>query len=122
MIMQSGSNEYFHETASGGNDAGREAKDAASGLQGNVAADLSAPEKRSSQRHRVLKGGNIYFNRGYGAFSCTVKNLSDGGAMVLMEDSSGLPGEFDFVITGEDKTRKASISWRSNGRAGIVFH
>lgn len=104
MIMQTDSNGYPQDNGS------------------TQTSQAGFSEKRTSQRRRVLKGGNIYFNRGYGAYSCTVKNLSDGGAMVLMEDSSGLPGEFDFVITGEDKTRKASISWRANGRAGIVFH
>ena len=78
-------------------------------------------EHRASLRQRVLKGANIYFNRGYGAYSCTVKNLSAGGVMVLMEDSSGLPSEFDFRINGEAQIRKASICWRSNGKAGMRF-
>jgi hypothetical protein len=78
-------------------------------------------ERRSDRRRRVLKGANIYFNKGYAAFDCIVKNLSDAGAMVKMEDSSGLPGVFEFAIKGEDARRPACISWRQSGKAGIRF-
>jgi len=78
-------------------------------------------EQRNAHRRRVLKGANMYFNGGYGAFSCTVKNLSDSGALVLMEDTSGLPGEFEFRINGEVKPRLAHICWKQNGKAGLRF-
>ena len=77
--------------------------------------------RRTDYRRRVLKGANLYFNKGYGAFDCTVKNISSGGALVEMEDSSGLPGMFDFNIKGESEARSATISWRINGKAGIRF-
>ncbi len=77
--------------------------------------------RRTDHRRRVLKGANLYFNKGYGAFDCTVKNISSGGALVEMEDSSGLPSMFDFNIKGESENRTATISWRKNGRAGIRF-
>jgi len=63
----------------------------------------------------------MYFNGGYGAFSCTVKNLSGDGALVLMEDTSGLPSEFEFRINGETSPRKAHMSWKQNGKAGLQF-
>jgi len=78
-------------------------------------------ERRSDRRRRVLKSANIYFNKGYGAFDCTIKNLASGGALVEMEDSSGLPGSFDFVIKGEPTKHQATISWRRNGMAGVKF-
>jgi hypothetical protein len=78
-------------------------------------------ERRLNARRRVLKGGNMYFNSGYGAFSCTVKNLSESGALVMMEDTSGLPGVFDFRLNGEPASRKAHICWKENGKAGLQF-
>ena len=78
-------------------------------------------EQRSTRRRRVLKTGNIHFNKGYNAYSCRVKNITDDGVMVEMEDSSGLPGRFDFIIGGEDKTREATVCWRTQGKAGIRF-
>lgn len=78
-------------------------------------------EKRAEPRHRVLKGGNIFFNKGYGAYDCVLKNLSDSGALIKMEDSSGIPGVFDFTIKGEEFRQQATLAWRSNGMAGVRF-
>lgn len=82
---------------------------------------LTAVERRADHRRRVLKGGNIFFNKGYGAYDCQIRNLSDGGALINMEDSSGLPGVFDFAVSGEDERRSATISWRKRGMAGVKF-
>ena len=82
---------------------------------------LNMEERRSDHRRRVLKGANLYFNKGYGAYECLVRNLSDGGALVHMEDSSGLPATFDFVVKGEEGKRSATVSWRLRGIAGIRF-
>ncbi|MGB7286594.1 MAG: PilZ domain-containing protein [Salaquimonas sp.] len=79
------------------------------------------PDRRANQRRRVLKSANIFFNKGYGAYDCVVKNLTDAGALIKMEDSSGLPGIFDFVVKGEDEKRPAKIAWRSNGMCGVKF-
>lgn len=86
-----------------------------------VEAAREMPSRRADHRRRVLKGANLYFNNGYGAYDCTVKNMSEGGAMVKMEDSSGLPTVFDFNLKGDTAARSATISWRKNGMAGIKF-
>ena len=78
-------------------------------------------EKRTEHRRRVLKSGNIHFNKGYNVYSCRVKNLTDGGALVEMEDSSGLPGCFDFMIGEDEIAREATVCWRTQGKAGIRF-
>lgn len=89
-----------------------------------VAGDAAPPriERRQTHRPRVLKGADIRFNKGYGAYSCTVKNLTDHGALVQMEDSTGLPPEFDFIIKGAETARTASVAWRKAGKAGLRFH
>jgi len=86
-----------------------------------VQNETHSTEMRADRRRRVLKGGNLYFNKGYGAYQCTVRNLSDGGALIEMEDSSGLPSSFDFLISGEAKPVTASIAWRLRGKAGLKF-
>lgn len=95
-------------------------------VEETLAADaLSKPlheERRQAHRPRVLKGADIRFNKGYGAYSCTVKNLTNDGAMVFIEDCSGLPAEFDFVIKGEENVHRASIAWHKVGKAGLRFH
>lgn len=82
---------------------------------------LTQEERRASLRRRVLKGGNIFFNKGYGAYDCTLKNLSETGALIKMDDSSGLPGTFEFAVKGDDIKRQATIAWRNKGMAGVKF-
>lgn len=86
-----------------------------------IPAKSAKVERRQSLRRRVLKGGHFYFNKGYGAFDCVVKNLSDEGALVKMEDSSGLPSVFDFVISSDVLKRQATFVWQQNGIAGVKF-
>ena len=73
-------------------------------------------ERRSDRRRKVLKGGNLYFNKGYGAYACTIRNLSNDGALIEMEDSSGLPTSFEFLVNGETRPVTATIAWRSRGK------
>lgn len=39
-------------------------------------------EQRQATRHRTLKGAKIVFNDGHSTISCTVRNLSETGALV----------------------------------------
>ena len=85
------------------------------GLDGAVFA-----ERRADIRKRVLKGGALYFNRGYGAMECVVKNQSTDGAMLLFGDSSGVPSAFDLAI-GENALRRAEVKWRGLAAVGVAL-
>ncbi len=82
---------------------------------------FAGEDRRSKHRQRVLKRANIRFNSGYGAFSCRVRNLTEEGALVLMDELNGLPGEFDFIILGEEKGRRARVAWHGAGKIGLRF-
>jgi DeoR/GlpR family transcriptional regulator of sugar metabolism len=57
-------------------------------------------ERRSQKRHRVLKGAIIRFNKGYGAFECVVRNLSENGAKLTFGETSAVPAAFELKIAG----------------------
>ncbi len=80
-----------------------------------------ANERRAEHRRRVLKGGSILFNKGYGALGCKVRNLNDQGALLELGETTGMPQSFDFQVTGEKKTKSASIIWRDLNRIGVRF-
>ncbi len=82
---------------------------------------IEFPERRGDRRRRVLKGGSMFFNGGYGAFGCRVRNLSDNGAMLEMSETTGLPSEFDFRVSNERGLKVAKIIWRERSRLGIHF-
>lgn len=77
-------------------------------------------EKRSDHRRRALKSGTFLFNKGYASYGCTVRNLNEGGAMVEMGETTGIPQQFDFRLSDE-KPVPAQMIWRTKDRIGIKF-
>ncbi|MEQ1953170.1 PilZ domain-containing protein [Mesorhizobium yinganensis] len=86
------------------------------GLDGKV-----FPDRRASERRRVLKGAKLTFNKGYGSFECVVRNVSDHGARLTFGDTSAIPSQFDLLISGEDRARRATVRWRSMTALGVSF-
>lgn len=86
------------------------------GIDGEVFAD-----RRSGDRRRVLKGARLSFNKGYGAFECVARNLSDGGARLVFGETSAIPSAFSLLIAGEDAPRPATVRWREMTALGVSF-
>jgi hypothetical protein len=75
-------------------------------------------ERRAAQRRRTFKGGKIFVNEGRSVLDCTVRNVSDTGALVLVL-ASAVPAEFDLLLDG--RTRRCIVMWRKLDRLGIKF-
>lgn len=86
------------------------------GLDGQVFA-----ERRTADRRRVLKGARLAFNKGFGAYECVVRNISDKGARLSFGETSAVPSQFDLQIAGEDLFRKATVRWRTMTALGVSF-
>ena len=86
------------------------------GLDGEV-----FPDRRGIERRRVLKGAKLSFNKGYGAFECLVRNVSDGGARLTFGETSAVPPQFDLLISGDDVVRRATVRWRTMTALGVSF-
>ncbi len=78
-------------------------------------------ERRSEPRRRVLKGGTLTFNKGYGALECVVRNMSARGARLAFGDTAAVPPRFDLRISGEDTGRIAQVRWRTLKDIGVEF-
>jgi hypothetical protein len=76
-------------------------------------------ERRSRQRHRVLKAGTIEF--GGGAIDCTVRNLSDVGAALDVTSPVGIPERFTLVVSADGSHRPCRVVWRKEKRIGVKF-
>ena len=77
-------------------------------------------EQRQAKRHRTLKGGKIVFNDGRSTISCTVRNLSETGALLRVESVIGIPEMFELLIAGAE-SRRASVVRRTAKELGIRF-
>ena len=76
-------------------------------------------EKRAEQRHRVLKGGTVHFNKGYSSLECVIRDLSANGARIQMGETLGVPSRFTLSISGEDTRIEASVRWRNERYIGL---
>jgi hypothetical protein len=76
-------------------------------------------EKRAAQRYRVFKGGTITFE-GSG-IACTVRNMSESGAAIDLENPVTLPQSFTLSISRDNIVRNCRTVWRSERRIGLAF-
>jgi hypothetical protein len=76
-------------------------------------------ERRTTQRHRVLKGGTIAFDGN--DLACTVRNLSANGAALDLAYSVSLPPSFMLLIESNQLVRRCHPVWSSDKRIGVAF-
>lgn len=76
-------------------------------------------EQRITPRNRTLKSGAIDF--GIGTLDCTVRNLTDQGAMLETASPFGLPDRFKLIIASDGTRRVCRVVWRRGQRLGVVF-
>src|SRR4051812_35185507 len=77
-------------------------------------------ERRSAQRHRVLKKGRIVLNTGFSTLDCMVRNLSDGGAKLLVNSVVGVPDRFELSIDHGGR-QPCRVAWRQLNELGVAF-
>ncbi|OYU91575.1 MAG: pilus assembly protein PilZ [Bradyrhizobiaceae bacterium PARB1] len=80
---------------------------------------MSEKEKRSGFRRRTLKAGSLEF--GGGAFDCVVRNLSERGAAVEIENPVGIPERVVLHIAAENCRRAGRVVWKKAHRIGLEF-
>lgn len=78
-------------------------------------------ERRSVQRHRTLLGGKILFNERRSVIDCLVRNLSDFGACLQVNNTVGIPRTFDLLVEGEERSISSRVTWTSENRLGVSF-
>jgi diguanylate cyclase (GGDEF)-like protein len=75
-------------------------------------------ERRREHRHRTLRSGKIIFNKQ--SVDCIVRNLSDVGACLQVDNAAGLAASFELAIDGEG-TKRCQLVWLSETRVGVEF-
>ncbi|MEO8667441.1 MAG: dihydrodipicolinate synthase family protein [Bauldia sp.] len=81
---------------------------------------MEQAEHRHSRRNRTLRAGRIIFNSGYSSLNCSVRNISEGGALLQVPGMVGIPREFELSIDG-DTARPCRVAWRKEDRMGVEF-
>jgi hypothetical protein len=77
-------------------------------------------ERRVHQRRRVIKGGKVIFNRGQSIIDCSIRDLSNGGARLVMPDTTIMPHDFRLQMH-DGRILQCELRWARNGTFGVSF-
>jgi hypothetical protein len=84
-------------------------------------ADADQVERRKVlPRRRVLKPARIVFNKRSSTIDCTVRNLTDQGALLILPSILGVPEEFDLIIASEPP-RACRVVHKHESSLGVEF-
>ncbi len=78
-------------------------------------------EKRTAARSRVFFGGEILIDSGLPSVECHVKNISDGGASVVVQSCDFLPNQFDLIIRKTNQRHPAVVTWSRGRQFGVAY-
>ena len=76
---------------------------------------------RESPRRRTLKTAQVVFNDGGSVIDCLVRNLSPGGALLVLPSVFGVPEIFELLIDSDGSLRSARTIWKGHGQMGVAF-
>jgi hypothetical protein len=77
-------------------------------------------EQRTAQRRRTLKSALIAFNDEHSTVSCTVRNLSEGGAQLQVASVIGIPDAF-ILHLADKRMAPCTVVWRKATELGVSF-
>ena len=77
------------------------------------------PERRKALRRRTLKDAKIVFNGRRSVISSTLRNLSAGGALLVLPTIAGTHPDFEICIDGS--YHSARVVWRSTTNLGVAW-
>ena len=84
-------------------------------------AVTTASERRRSVRSRTLIGGKVIFNQRQSTLDCTIRNLSEDGALLVFPNSTALPELFELYFPLKRESRMVRSRWRDAQRIGVSF-
>jgi two-component system cell cycle response regulator len=82
----------------------------------------SSQENRAAPRRRALLGGRV-FAEGGGAWDCLIRDLSEGGAKIRIDDPTDLAagGYVDLKVNKAEDLRRAQVMWIRGTEIGLRF-
>lgn len=83
-------------------------------------APQATPQRRAAARQRVFKGARVMLDD-RSTLSCTLKDLSDTGAKIRIDNVAGLPPTFRLHFVQENLVREVQVVWKTQNTLGVTF-
>ena len=77
--------------------------------------------RRQTIRGKVFLGGVAEFNENGSTMDCIVRNVSEAGACVELDQGAKLPEEINLTIPRKGRSFLARLIWRQANRVGLAF-
>ena len=77
-------------------------------------------ERRKHPRSRVLKSAKLVLG-GSSVIDCIVRNLTNVGARVLVQNTITLPDHLHLTFDGGRSNRACKVAWRRLNETGLEF-
>ena len=84
-------------------------------------ADVNFVEHRRSQRRVAYMRASIVHPLQTESLICTVRDVSEDGALIFFPRSGELPSLFWLRLEGEATLRLCTVAWRSSCKLGVEF-
>jgi hypothetical protein len=78
-------------------------------------------ERRSIGRTKILKEALLFFSEKTGVQSCTVHDVTNGGAGIRTQDLQIMPVDFALSFDGFRTLRMCRLIWRHDDSLGVAF-
>lgn len=86
----------------------------------NCTPEKPMHKRQNEVRHRVLKAARIAFKDRAATIDCVIRNLSVGGACLIVETPVGIPDSFELLLD-HASVRNCRVAWRKATQIGVEF-
>ena len=86
-----------------------------------AAVTVDPNEERRAKRHRVLLRGHIGFNDNFVSVNCAIRNLSETGAMLVLEAPAAIPENFTLFAELSGFKVECNTAWHKGLALGVRF-
>ena len=78
-------------------------------------------EKRPKPRQRTLLSGIVTYANGAHSFNCTIRDLSEIGARIVVGRNSLFPSNFYLINVRDRVVYEVKLIWNDGKEAGVTF-
>lgn len=86
-----------------------------------MASQSTTVVERTKSRRRILKSGVIAYSGRQVTIKCTVRDMSECGARLIVEGAVEAPDTFELLIDLDGIEVECKIAWRRGKDLGVTF-
>lgn len=83
-------------------------------------SQAASPERRGARRYQTLTRATIIVTEPPAEFECVIRNISIGGALLVLRDTGPVPDTF-LLDSAYHPALPCRVAWRTEHRLGVQF-